>query len=718
MTVLVEHSRKEYTASAGQTVFPYDFKIFFDADLLVYVNEALQNLNTDYSVSGAGDDTGGNVTFVSGLTVDDSVVIQRDAKLLQSTDFVDGEKFPANTVEDRLDLAIMGAQESREAITRTVRVSIASKYNAPVMPDPDPASVLGWNASNELVNYSEGIDGVDVLAALGSQAAGKGASLVKHNQISIFRPEEYGTVDPTGTIDSTTAFAACLSAINTANGGILYLQPGTFKLSSWTEKTMAAPFIIQGQGRESTKLLGTGTANFIKLGTNCSSILIQNVDMYLWDDVVNLNGIPASTTLSELIIKESNFYAHRALSWDTPNTDAKVDTLRFKDCRYYHYVSGATTVDYPIDLEGKIQRAIVEGNLFELYGNRAVSIGDGSSAVTNWESITVRDNDFFGGDDYNTPTGNLMAPVWVEGANIDVSNNRADGITAASSGVDALFAYTRGNHIVVNGNTVDDISSVSGVTSLVGINGSAETVKILNNNSVGTTFNRLVRWDTSTTETIDHLHVTGNIGFSDRWLYCGSGTSTNEINDFLWIDNSISVASGGTEWQELFYCAGTTVKLRRSKIVAVFPPSAISSPLVVDDTLWINNTAVRFLSGYMSVSLSARISAGASAFNVLSFHTAPDSCVVLKLRGITHIVGGSLRNGYVEESLWETEAGSTTEKADSMVLSNEDDTGPDVYITHNATTKLSIRATQDVTDSWYLYARLEVDFMADEIPTI
>jgi hypothetical protein len=176
MTVLVEHSRKEYTAAAGQTIFPYDFKIFADNELWVYVNGSLQILNVDYAVSGAGEHTGGNVTFVTGLVVDDAVILQRKVKLLQSTNFLDFGSFPAETVEARHDLAIMGAQEARDGLERAAQVDVDSEYGGPTIPDPEPGSMLGWNASNQLINYAEGIDGVDVLAELGSQAAGKGAA--------------------------------------------------------------------------------------------------------------------------------------------------------------------------------------------------------------------------------------------------------------------------------------------------------------------------------------------------------------------------------------------------------------------------------------------------------------------------------------------------------------------------------------------------------------
>ncbi|MBT4114773.1 hypothetical protein HOE41_04115, partial [Candidatus Woesearchaeota archaeon] len=63
MAVSSTTSKVSYSASSSQTVFAYTFKIFADADLKVYVNDVQKTLTTDYTVSDAGETSGGNVTF-------------------------------------------------------------------------------------------------------------------------------------------------------------------------------------------------------------------------------------------------------------------------------------------------------------------------------------------------------------------------------------------------------------------------------------------------------------------------------------------------------------------------------------------------------------------------------------------------------------------------------------------------------------------------------
>jgi len=121
MAVSSTTSKVSYTASASQTVFAYTFKIFADADLKVYVNDVLKTLTTDYTVSDAGETAGGNVTFGTGLSASDSVVIERVLTLTQGTDYVENDPFPAETHEDALDRLTFITQQHQDALDRTVK---------------------------------------------------------------------------------------------------------------------------------------------------------------------------------------------------------------------------------------------------------------------------------------------------------------------------------------------------------------------------------------------------------------------------------------------------------------------------------------------------------------------------------------------------------------------------------------------------------------------
>ena len=103
--------RVQYTASSGQTAFTYNFPIFEDSDLKVYVGDTLQTLTTDYTVSGAGTSSGGTVTFGSGQTAGDIVTIYRDLPVSRSTDYQANGDLLAENLNDDLDKLVMMIQQ-------------------------------------------------------------------------------------------------------------------------------------------------------------------------------------------------------------------------------------------------------------------------------------------------------------------------------------------------------------------------------------------------------------------------------------------------------------------------------------------------------------------------------------------------------------------------------------------------------------------------------
>ena len=108
MTVSSTTTKNSYSGNGSTTTFAYGFKIFADADLTVILRsstgvETVQSLTTHYTVTNAGNASGGNVVFGSAPASGVTVVIRRNMALTQSTDYVANDPFPAATHEDALD---------------------------------------------------------------------------------------------------------------------------------------------------------------------------------------------------------------------------------------------------------------------------------------------------------------------------------------------------------------------------------------------------------------------------------------------------------------------------------------------------------------------------------------------------------------------------------------------------------------------------------------
>lgn len=128
MTVPSEINKSgPYHGNGVTTVFAYGFKIVDAAHLRVVMTDPDGQssdlvLNSDYTVTGIGNDSGGNVVKSTPLLAGYDLTIVRDVPFVQDTDLENQGAYYAETVEDALDLAAMRDQQLREAVDRAVKV--------------------------------------------------------------------------------------------------------------------------------------------------------------------------------------------------------------------------------------------------------------------------------------------------------------------------------------------------------------------------------------------------------------------------------------------------------------------------------------------------------------------------------------------------------------------------------------------------------------------
>ena len=128
MTVSSTTTKNSYSGNGSTTVFAYAFKIFVEADLKVIVRsstgtETTKTLNADYTVSGVGVTSGGNVTFGSAPASGETVLIRREAALTQTTDYTANDPFPAEDHENALDKLTFHTQQQQEELDRSIKLS-------------------------------------------------------------------------------------------------------------------------------------------------------------------------------------------------------------------------------------------------------------------------------------------------------------------------------------------------------------------------------------------------------------------------------------------------------------------------------------------------------------------------------------------------------------------------------------------------------------------
>lgn len=137
MTVSTEVDHNEYTGNGVTTTFPYTFRIFKKSDLVVQVVDLDENisvlvLDTDYTVTGAGGYTGGNVILSTPLSGGYHISISRELPVTQETDLRNQGKFFAEVHEDAFDKLTMLIQQVRSWFSLALRKPsfVANYYDA------------------------------------------------------------------------------------------------------------------------------------------------------------------------------------------------------------------------------------------------------------------------------------------------------------------------------------------------------------------------------------------------------------------------------------------------------------------------------------------------------------------------------------------------------------------------------------------------------------
>ncbi|MCU0987910.1 MAG: hypothetical protein MUC89_23815, partial [Acetobacteraceae bacterium] len=171
MTLPANQRRDRYVATGGQTVFPYTFRVFAAGDLVVErlragVTTTLV-LTTDYTVSGVGNDAGGNVTLTAGALAGDTIAIVSNQPNQRSTDFSESGDFRAAAVNAELDRLWIGIQQLAQELARQITAPKSDPPSSYVLPPREarPNRLLGFDSNGDVVlSTGATVGGVNVSA--------------------------------------------------------------------------------------------------------------------------------------------------------------------------------------------------------------------------------------------------------------------------------------------------------------------------------------------------------------------------------------------------------------------------------------------------------------------------------------------------------------------------------------------------------------------------
>jgi len=180
--VSIKPRRVELTADGILTDFDFDFKVFKETEVKVYLRDlldvsVLQTITTDYTVTFDSEAETGTISFLTPPTVDYIVLMIGNAEYEQQTDIPKGGGFSEPVVEKAYDILAIQIQQLKDNLDRAVTLSETSALDSVTLPDPTADWILGWNpAADDLINIDPSLVGAANAAAAAASAVEAAAS--------------------------------------------------------------------------------------------------------------------------------------------------------------------------------------------------------------------------------------------------------------------------------------------------------------------------------------------------------------------------------------------------------------------------------------------------------------------------------------------------------------------------------------------------------------
>jgi microcystin-dependent protein len=436
MAINTTLSKKTYTGNGVTTSFPIPFKFVDDSHIKVKAVTSTTSTDwvdgTDYTLTGAGVDSGGTLTAVAAPPSGTTLLIYRTVPLLQDLELVLTGEFNSENVEDRFDLIYMLIQQIAEGISPgTTTENLYLKY--PDTEDSSVSSTLPNNADRLGKIFSfDAVTGEPTVTSIDSSSIGglTGPSGQVNGNIALYSSTQ-GVIDQDNNIhrslfdQQTLAYAATLDW-DLDSGHIATITLGgnpTINIDN-IKTGKCTLIVIQDSTGGRTITWGTGFTNTDNVSLNTDSNGVSVVDFI--SDGTNLYPIANSAgtkALSGLVGTYQDF------AYDISSVEDDIGYLRCngqavsrtkyadlfsKISTTYGVGDGSTTFNLP-DLEtgGRFRRASATVGTLQAdataVNGLSVSIstnGSHSHSITNLRDSVdgVGSGDDVYGDENNTGT--------------------------------------------------------------------------------------------------------------------------------------------------------------------------------------------------------------------------------------------------------------------------------------------------------------------------
>ena len=170
------NAQPPYTIAVGNgvsTVFPFTFKLLDESDLVVSV-DGVAIPDTAYSISGLGENAGGDVTFLAAPAINADVFLERVIPFERVDDYQYSGDLKAEVLNPDFDRLWMAIQQIQSLFDRSIHFPAIESGITSELPSLSARlnNLLGFDENGELVAVAPAAQSATALQALLAQSSG------------------------------------------------------------------------------------------------------------------------------------------------------------------------------------------------------------------------------------------------------------------------------------------------------------------------------------------------------------------------------------------------------------------------------------------------------------------------------------------------------------------------------------------------------------------
>lgn len=285
MALATTNNRISYAGNGVTTGFAFPYRFLENADLTVIVTvdatgvETVKTITTHYTVTGAGEDSGGTVTMLVAPASGETLTILRDPDATQELDLRENDELPAENVEEAFDRLTMLVQRLKDRVDRAVTLTdgFTASFDLELPTDIDTAGAsIIVNATEDGFELGPTADEISDAQANATAAAASAAAAAASESAAAASAAAaaLSSTQTTGFAEYAND-AAYVSANGTAEDGDAYYNTTTDAIKVYANGVWETVPVASGELAALRTLTGT-SASATTLGTFTGAIISDN----------------------------------------------------------------------------------------------------------------------------------------------------------------------------------------------------------------------------------------------------------------------------------------------------------------------------------------------------------------------------------------------------------------------------------------------------------